>query len=147
MYASNSICNTGDSWFFPNIYWFGLLYYALCAFAFVEAVSLILSVLTMLWRDIRKLITSLMRMLMYFSPVIWECHFGNHVPYHELLNKIMKLNPVYYIVNGYRDSIFYNKTFLDHPAQTLYFWAVVIILFVIGCALMYKFKRKFIDMI
>ena len=35
--------------FFPNIYWFGLLYYALCAFAFVEAVSLILSVLTMLW--------------------------------------------------------------------------------------------------
>ena len=133
--------------FFPNIYWFGLLYYALCAFAFVEAVSLILSVLTMLWRDIRKLITSLMRMLMYFSPVIWECHFGNHVPYHELLNKIMKLNPVYYIVNGYRDSIFYNKTFLDHPAQTLYFWAVVIILFVIGCALMYKFKRKFIDMI
>ena len=93
--------------FFPNIYWFGLLYYALCAFAFVEAVSLILSVLTMLWRDIRKLITSLMRMLMYFFSVIWGMSFSQTMfPYHELLNKIMKLNPVYYIVNGYRDSIF-----------------------------------------
>ena len=62
--------------------------------------------------------------------------------------KLLDLSLIHiYIVNGYRDSIFYNKTFLDHPAQTLYFWAVVIILFVIGCALMYKFKRKFIDMI
>ena len=66
----------------------------------------------MLWRDVRKLITSLMRMLMYFSPVIWECHFGAGVPHNELLNTIMKLNPVYYIVNGYRESIFYCRTFL-----------------------------------
>ena len=131
----------------PHIYWLGMIYYAVCAFAFVEAVSLILSVLTMLWRDVRKLITSLMRMLMYFSPVIWECHFAESVPYHNALNLIMKLNPVYYIVNGYRDSVFYYKTFLDHPAQTLYFWGVVLVLFAVGCSLMYKFKTKFIDMI
>lgn len=131
----------------PHIYWLGMIYYAVCAFAFVEAVSLILSVLTMLWRDVRKLITSLMRMLMYFSPVIWECHFAESVPHHNLLNIIMKLNPVYYIVNGYRDSVFYYKTFLDHPAQTLYFWGVVLVLFAVGCSLMYKFKTKFIDMI
>ena len=60
---------------------------------------------------------------------------------------IMKLNPAYYIISGYRDSIFYGKTFLDHPALTLYFWGVVLILFVIGCMLMYKFKKKFIDLI
>ena len=133
--------------YFPNIYWLGLIYYSLCAFVLVEAISLILSVLTMLWRDIRKLITSLMRMLMYFSPVIWECHFDKTVPFYELLNKVIKLNPIYYIVNGYRESVFYGKTFLDHPAQTLYFWVVVLILFTIGCMLMYKFKRKFIDLI
>ena len=131
----------------PQLYWIGMIYYAVCAFAFVESVSLILSVLTMLWRDVRKLITSLMRMLMYFSPVIWECHFGAGVPHNELLNTIMKLNPVYYIVNGYRESIFYCRTFLDHPLQTIYFWGIVVLLFVIGCSLMYKFKTKFIDMI
>lgn len=133
--------------YFPNLYWLGLIYYAICAFAFVEAISLILAVLTMLWRDVRKLVTSLMRMLMYFSPVIWECHFAAKVPFHNVLNTIMKLNPVYYIVNGYRDCIFYNKTIFAHPAQMLYFWILVLVLFVIGCMLMYKFKRKFIDLI
>ena len=131
----------------PNMYWFGLFYYGFCAFIFAESVSLILSVLTMLWRDVRKLITSLMRMLMYFSPVIWECHFADSVPHHNVLNFIMKLNPIYYIVNGYRDSVFYGKVFWVHPALTAYFWCFTLVLFVIGCMLMYKFKRKFIDLI
>lgn len=131
----------------PNLYWLGLIYYAFCAFAFAEAMSLILSVLTMLWRDVKKLIISLMRMLMYFSPVIWECRFGDSVAYHKLLNFVMKMNPVYYIVNGYRDSVFYAKPFWEHWALTLYFWGVVMILFAIGCSLMYKFKTKFIDLI
>lgn len=131
----------------PNIYWIQLIYYAFCAFVFVEAVSMILSVLTMLWRDVKKLVTSLMRMLMYFSPVIWECHFNESVPHYEMLNYIMKLNPVYYIINGYRDSVFYNTGFWNHPALSAYFWIVTLALFVIGCMLMYKFKRKFIDLI
>ena len=38
--------------YFPNIYWLGLIYYSLCAFVLVEAISLILSVLTMLWAEI-----------------------------------------------------------------------------------------------
>lgn len=133
--------------YFPNLYWFGLIYFTICAFVLVEALSLILSVLTMLWRDVRKLIISLIRMLMYFSPVIWECRFAENIPYHEILNKAMKLNPVYYVLNGYRDSVFYNKTFWDYPMLTLYFWVLMLLLFTVGCVLMYKFKRKFIDMI
>lgn len=133
--------------YYPTVHWLGLIYYSFCAFVFVEAVSLILSVLTMLWRDVKKLVTSLMRMLMYFSPVIWDCHFDSNVPFHNILNGLMKLNPVHYIINGYRDCVFYGKTLLDHPVQGLYFWVVVIVLFVLGCMLMYKFKRKFIDLI
>ena len=133
--------------YFPTFHWLWIIYYAFCAFALVEAISLILSVLTMLWRDVKKLVTSLMRMLMYFSPVIWECRFESHVPYYEILNKIMKLNPVYYIINGYREAVFYGATPFSHPAMTLYFWGVVVVLFIVGCMLMYKFKRKFIDMI
>ena len=101
----------------------------------------------MLWRDVKKLVTSLMRMLMYFSPVIWECHFSDSVPHHEIMNLIMKMNPLYYIINGYRESIFYEKGFWEHPALTLYFWAVTLVLFAVGCVLMYKFRRKFIDLI
>ena len=131
---------------FPSLYWLNLIYYAFCSFVLVEAIGLIFSVLTMLWRDVKKLVTSLTRMLFYFTPLIWNCHFGSNVPFHSVLNKIMKLNPLYYIVNGYRDSIFYHRNFWDHPALTVYFWIFTIVAFVAGSMLMYKFKKKFIDL-
>jgi teichoic acid transport system permease protein len=132
---------------YPTLYWLQIFYYMFCAFCFCEAVTLILSVLTMLWRDIKKLVTSITRMIFYFSPIIWNCQFGKSVPFSSILNKAMKLNPIYYIINGYRESIFYQKLFWNHWALTLYFWALTIVLFVIGSMLMYKFKKKFIDLI
>lgn len=128
--------------FRPNIYWLNLFYYGICAFAFVEALSLITSTLTMVTRDVKKLVTSLMRMLLYLSPVLWTTTYQ-----FEFLNIITKMNPVYYIVTGYRDSIFFEKAFWEHPVLGVYFWIIVVIMFIIGCSLMYRFKRKFIDMI
>lgn len=133
--------------YYPRISWLFLLYYAFCAFVFNECVTLILSVLTMFWRDVKKLVTSLMRMLMYFSPIIWDCQFPQGMYMADVLNKVVKINPIYYIVNGYRESVFTNMTPWDHTKTTLYFWLVCFVLFAIGSVLMYKFKRKFIDMI
>ena len=130
--------------YYPNIYWLGLVYYLICAILLVEALALITSVLTMLWRDIKKLITSLMRMLLYLSMVLFIPTFDSSL---HFITYILKLNPVYYIVQGYRDCIFFDKTFLAHPALTAYFWVVIIVLFSIGSFLMYKFKTKFIDLI
>lgn len=129
--------------YYPNIHWLNLVYYAFCAFMFVEALSLVTSVLTMIWRDVKKLVVSLMRMLLYLSPVLWPAAFSGY----PFMTFVMKLNPVYYIVVGYRDSIFFGKNFWQHPAMTVYFWVVVIILFVMGSSLMYHFKRKMVDMI
>lgn len=126
----------------PNIYWLNLFYYMICAFAFVEALALITSVLTMVTRDVKKLVTSLMRMLLYLSPVLWNTTYK-----YEILNILTKMNPVYYIVTGYRDSVFFHKAFWQHPVLGLYFWVFVLIMFIIGCSLMYRFKRKFIDML
>lgn len=127
----------------PSLYWLNIIYYGICAFVLVESLAMITAVLTMLWRDIKKLITSLMRMILYLSPVLWTAHFDN-LP---VLNFIMKLNPVYYVVQGYRDAIFFEKSIFAHPAMMAYFWIVVILMFSTGCFLMYKFKTKFIDMI
>lgn len=129
--------------YYPNIYWFGIFYYAFCAFALVVSLAMITSVLTMLWRDIKKLVTSLMRMLLYLSPVLWSAAF----PEIPALNFIMKLNPVYYVVQGYRDAILFGKDIFAHPVMAIYFWVFVLTMFACGCVLMYKFKTKFIDMI
>lgn len=128
--------------YFPNFYWLWLIYYAFCAFAFVEALSLITSVLTMMTRDVKKLVVSLMRMLLYVSPILWSAKYDN-----VIMDAITRLNPIYYIVQGYRESIFFDKTPFAHPVYTLYFWGFILVMFVLGSCLMYKFRRKFIDMI
>lgn len=129
--------------YYPNIYWLNLIYYAFCAFMLVETLSLVTSVLTMIWRDVKKLVVSLMRMLLYLSPVLWPAMLQD-IP---IMTIILKLNPIYYIVTGYRDAVFFHKSFLAHPALTLYFWVVIIVLLIIGSSLMYHFKRKMVDMI
>lgn len=43
------------SGWYPNLNWLWILYYMFCAFMLGEAISLVLSVLTMLWRDVKNL--------------------------------------------------------------------------------------------
>ena len=129
--------------FTPTVYWFGVLYYMVCAFVFVENLALITSVITMLWRDMKKLVKSLIRMILYLSPVLWTARFEK-IP---LLDFIMTLNPIYYIVIGYRDSLIFGRGIWVHPGLAAYFWGLNLVLFAVGCHLMYHFKKKMIDMI
>ncbi len=121
-----------------------LLSIVLCAVMFGIALSMTTSVLNMFTRDFRKMVLAFMRLLMYLTPILWPI---SRFKSHPTLGIIMKLNPIYYIVQGYRDSFFGQKWFWSHPVMTLYFWSVVFLLFAVGSYLMYKFKNKFIDMI
>lgn len=127
----------------PNLHWFGVFYYMLCATCFCISLNMITSVLNMFTRDVGKLVKACMRMLMYLTPILWTLDTFRG---HDLLIYIFKMNPLYYIIEGYRGSLFFQDGFWNHPAQTAYFWGVVLIMFVIGSTLMYKFKSKFIDM-
>ena len=60
---------------------------------------------------------------------------------------IMKANPIYYVVQGYRDCFFYHKGILFYHNSMIAFWVITIALFAVGSFMMYKFKHKFIDMI
>ncbi|MDF9824848.1 teichoic acid transport system permease protein [Breznakia sp. PF5-3] len=126
----------------PNLMWFQILYYMFCAICFSISLGMITSVLNMFTRDVKKLVTACMRMLMYLTPILWTME---NIP--EKYQIIMKMNPLYYIVEGYRGSLFFQDSFMNHPAQTAFFWGLIIVMFVIGSNLMYRFKHKFIDML
>ena len=132
--------------YYPCLQWFELIYYCLCAIIFAICLSLTTSVLNMLARDTRKLILACMRLLLYVTPILWdmgriEANAPNWVIY------IMKANPIYYVVQGYRDCFFYHNGILFYWKSMVCFWVITLVLFVVGSAIMYKFKHKFIDMI
>lgn len=128
--------------YYPDVYWFGLIYYLLCSIIFAFSLSLTTSVLNMLARDVRKLIVSTMRLLLYLTPILWNI---KRLP--EWIQKIAICNPIYYLVQGYRDCFFYHRGIGAYSWSMKCFWAVTLALFFGGSYMMYKFKTRFIDML
>lgn len=85
---------------------------------------------------------SVVRLLFYVTPIVWV---QDRLP--ENLVFILKLNPFAYIIDGYRESILYGHNLMWHWKQGCYFWAIAIVIFVLGCNIHMKFREQFIDLI
>lgn len=129
--------------YYPSVHWLGLIYYLFCAIVFSVSLSLTTSVLNMLARDTRKLILACMRLLLYLTPILWDLNRVGH----GIVYKIIRCNPIYYIVQGYRDCFFYHKGFMEYSWSMAWFWGITLALFFFGSYMMYKFKTRFIDLI
>ncbi len=128
---------------YPSIHWLGVIYYLFCAILFAFSLSLVTSVLNMLARDTRKLILACMRLLLYLTPVLWDIdRVGSGI-----VRKIVSCNPIYYIVQGYRDCFFYHRGPQAYGWSAAWFWGITVALFVFGSYMMHKFKTRFSDMI
>ena len=128
--------------FFPNLNWLNLIYYSFYTFFFLSSLSLITSVLTMIARDFQKLINALIRLLFYMTPILWST---DNLPY--IAKFTLNLNPVLYSVNGFRDSLLYGVPFWEHMNKFCFFWAINLVLLVIGCKMQVKFRNRFIDLL
>lgn len=132
---------------FPvSIYYIQLPLYIAGLLVFVFSLSLILSTLTTIVRDVQMLLQSIMRMLLYLSPILWPpsllAGISETIPWET----IVKINPFYYIIEGYRHSLLGEGWyFLENPVYTLYFIGITAITFAIGSYLHVKFRSQFID--
>ncbi|MEC2158530.1 ABC transporter permease [Virgibacillus halodenitrificans] len=126
-----------------SIYYFQLLYYIFAAFCLVFAISLITSTLSTIIRDIHMLLSSTLRMLLYLSGVLWPITLLKDF---DVIMELMKLNPLYYLIEGYRTALFGNSWhFIEQWEYTLLFWGSVLTLYFFGSILHVKFRRHFID--
>ena len=131
------------SGYFINIYYLQIIYFMFATFAFIYSMALITSTLSTIIRDIHMFIQATFRMLLYLSPILWTI---TRLP--EPLQIIMKINPLYYLIEGYRAGFFgLGWYFIDQWHYTVYFWSLTIVLLFIGSSLHVKFRRHFIDFI
>lgn len=133
------LCTFG---YYPNFAWINIIYYFIYAIVFLVSLSMVTSVLTMIARDFQKLINAILRLWFYLTPVLWT--MGN-LPYYA--KQIMKLNPAYYVVDGFRQSILYGTHFYQSSFNIGFFWILNILLFSTGCYLQMKFRDRYKDML
>ncbi|MBX9954245.1 ABC transporter permease [Peribacillus simplex] len=132
----------GFTGYLPTLYILQLPYYVAATVLLLFSLGLITSTLSTIIRDVHNIIVSLMKVMFYLTPILWVLDAQEH----PTIVNIMKLNPLYYIVEGYRASLLGESWYLiAHWEYTLYFWAVVIILFMIGSSLHVRFRDRFVD--
>jgi lipopolysaccharide transport system permease protein len=102
-------------------------YYLFALLMLALGFSWLSAALNPFFRDVGPFITLFMQIGMWATPIVWEI---NMMP--EKARFFFKLNPMYYIVQGYRDSFIYSRPFWDYPYQTGYFWLVTTIFLAVG---------------
>ncbi|QUR93831.1 ABC transporter permease [Macrococcoides canis] len=112
------------------------------AYMFVFAATLLFSTLAVLIQDIHMIVQSLMRIMFYLSPILWDPK--RFLP--ESLQILLKLNPIHYIADFYRAALLKDEWFImTHWEYTLYFWFVVLVLLYLGSKAHMKFRNQFLD--
>ena len=87
----------------PSVYWLQFIYYFIAMVIFLFAFGLLNATITVLIRDYHIFLQSVLRLLFYVSGPIWDINNRN-MP--EWLIKLLRLNPFYYLIEGFRDAFF-----------------------------------------
>ncbi len=128
--------------FYPDIYSLQLLYYLFATVVLLTGLSWITSASVLFFKDIGQFIQVFLQFLFWGTPIFWTLKI---IP--EEYHTILKLNPLYYIANGYREC-FVDKVWLwQHPKLSLYFWVVAIFVFIFGATFFRKLKPHFGDVV
>lgn len=126
----------------PSVYTLQIFYYSFCTLILVLALSYTTCALVVFMRDISQIISIALQIGMWATPIMWD--FG------AISSKwavILKLNPMVYIVNGYRSAIYEHTWFFQDFYSTMYFWIITVVLFGVGAVTFKKLKVHFADVL
>ena len=116
----------------------------ICMVALVAALSFITAPIIIFFRDLGNIIGIVLQFGMWLTPIMWNI---DTMDISDKIKLLFKLNPMYYIVQGYRDCMIYNRLFYEHIILTVYFWIVVIVLSVVGSFVYKRLKLHFADVL
>ena len=128
--------------FKPGIYLIQLIYYSFCMFCLTLAISYSTCAIVVFFRDLSQIIAIALQIGMWATPILWEISI---IP--EKYRIIFKLNPVFYIVNGYRSALFERAWFFEDFYSTMFFWIITGIIFVLGALIFKRLKPHFADVL
>ncbi len=125
-----------------SFYYLQALYYLFCMVVLALGISWAVSALNVFSRDVRQMVGVFLQVGFWITPIFWDSQI---MP--PKIQFLLKLNPVYYIVQGYRESFIYFNPFWMHPFQGLYFWLVTLVIFLAGAFIFIKLKPQFADVL
>ena len=111
----------------PTIYYLQLIFYIGIMFIFWTTWGLFSSLLAAISKDFGQLIKSFVSAVFWLSGIIWnpeKVTIG-------WLKKALRLNPVTYLISGFRNTFIYKIWFWEQPMRLAYFGIIFLILLIL----------------
>lgn len=127
----------------PTIYWLQLPFYMALMVMFFSAWALFASMLSVVSKDFMHLVRSMVKMLFWLSGIIYDVDgVKNHT-----LRRILRLNPVTIIVDGYRNCMVDKVWFWEEPRVLLKFLIIYAFLVLLALWVYKKLVKEIPDLL
>ena len=130
--------------YYPDLYTLQMLYYTFAMMILLLGLIYATSAIVVFFKDLGQIINIILQIGVWMTPIMWNI---DGMELNPILITILKLNPMYYIVAGYRDSLINKAGFWEQPGMTIYYWILTIVLFIIGTKIFKKLKPHFADVL
>ena len=121
----------------PTIYILQLPFYMLLLFIFFTIWSLFASLLSSMSKDFGNLVKSMVTAVFWLSGILWNPDAITI----EWVKKLLMINPVTFLINGFRNCFINQVWFFEQPKRLLYFVIVTIVMLILA-VWTYKRLRK-----
>lgn len=125
-----------------SVYWLQSFYYLFAASVLLLAYSWFFAALNVFFKDVAQTIGIAVQVGFWLTPIFW-----NLTMFPESFHFYFRLNPMYYIIEGFRDSFIHFVPFWEKPELTLYFWGGTIVTLLISIFTFSKLRSHFADVL
>ena len=125
-----------------SIYNFQFLYYLFALTFLILGFSWLFSSINLFFRDTGQIVQALLPLWFWLTPIVW---FRDMIPLKY--QWFIDLNPLVYIVEGYKKSFIYPAPFWEDIHSAAYFWGIGLAAFVAGGLIFRKLKPEFAEVL
>jgi lipopolysaccharide transport system permease protein/teichoic acid transport system permease protein len=118
------------------------LYYLSGLLIFSLGLSWISSAINVFYKDVGQALGIVLNLWFWFTPIVWS---QDMIP--SKYQFILKLNPMYYIVDGYKSSFIYHSVIGHNMLTGICFWVVCMAVFITGACTFKKLKSEFAEVL
>ncbi|MBO5797626.1 MAG: ABC transporter permease [Clostridia bacterium] len=125
-----------------TVYLLQLLYYVPLFFITCCIVCMFVSILGTISRDFEQMVKALLNVVLWMTPILWQADKMS-----DTVQKLLKLNPLYYFVIGYRDAFLGEAWFFERPMYTAYILCFILVMGLVTASLQKKLAPEFADVL
>lgn len=129
----------------PTPYMLQVIYYSFAMVVLCVGFVYATSAMMVFFRDLGQIVNILLQIGIWATPIMWNINTMTNIS--PVVLVILKLNPMFYVVSGYRDALLNNIWFWEKPGMTLYFWIFTILVYMFGTTIFRKLKIHFADVL